>query len=239
MTSEALYKTIFKDLQAQIENGIYEKSDLLPTEANLCKQYNVSRVTIRQAIQLLVDHHYVQKIQGSGSHVIYSPQKKILDRSPKIKSFSQEIHGMNKTPSAKVIKFELTFATKKLSQDLSLEMQSPVFYYERLLYADEIPFCFEYGYMPVKYFPDFSILNLTTSKMNYIENEKNLLISYTTQVVNAISANKKLHLFLNVPVDSPLLEVTHLSYTKEDTPLFKTCIIFDSKKYTAHFIKTK
>ncbi|MEO1768908.1 GntR family transcriptional regulator [Candidatus Enterococcus ferrettii] len=239
MTSEALYKSIFNDLCKQIEEGIFSKGDILPTEAKLGKKYNVSRVTIRQAMQLLAENDYVKKIQGSGSHVTYSPVKTTLDRSSKIRSFSEEMLSIQKVPSAQVLKFELVFASNQLSKELDLEEKAPLFYYERILFADEEPYCFEYGYMPTKYFPDFTITNLTGSKMKYIEDERNFSLVYSQQIVHAILADEKLHNYLKVSLNSPLLEVTHFAYTKEALPLHKTCTIFDSTKYQAHFIKIK
>lgn len=239
MTSEALYKAIFHDLCKQIEEGIFSKGDLLPTEAKLGEKYNVSRVTIRQAIQLLAENGYVKKIQGSGSHVIYSPVKTTLDRSSRIRSFSEEMLSIQKVPSAQVLKFELIFSSKQLAKELDLDEKEPLFYYERILFADDEPYCFEYGYMPTKHFSDFTITNLTGSKMRYIEEERNFSVVYSQQIVHAILADKKLHEYLDVSLNSPLLEVTHFAYTKEAMPLHKTCTIFDSTKYQAHFTKIK
>lgn len=239
INSEALYKSIFHDLSKRIEDGEYSRGDLLPTEAKLCKIYNVSRVTIRQAIQLLVEENYVKKIQGSGTHVIYSQVKTTLRRSSKIRSFSEEMARLGKAPTAKPIKFEMVFANKVLAEELNLEEQEPLFYYERILLADDKPYCFEYGYMPIKHFPDFSITHLTGSKMRYIEEDRGFTVDHTHQIVHAILANETLHEYLDVPIGSPLLEVTHFAYTAEELPLHKTCVIFDSTRYQANFVKTK
>jgi len=75
--------------------------------------------------------------------------------------------------------------------------------------------------------------------MKYIEKDKKYNVAYTNQIVHAILANEKLHNILQVPINSPLLEVTHIAYTDETLPLHKTCTIFDSTKYQAHYIKIK
>lgn len=239
MSSEPLYKTIYFELKKKIEDGHYTKGDRLPSEEKLSIQHNASRVTIRQAIQLLVKEGYIQKKQGSGSHVIYSPIKTAIDRSSKIRSFSEEMTRIGKVPSAKVIRFELTTASSILSEELEIEVNAPIYYYERILFADEYPYCFEYGYMPVSLFPEFSIAHITASKMRYIEAEKHFKVAYTHQIVHAILAEEKLHNILKVPTGSPLLEVTHIAYTEDTLPLHKTCIVFDSNKYQAHYIKTR
>lgn len=239
MTSEPLYKSIYYELKKKIEDGLYSKDDYLPTENKLSKKYNVSRVTIRQAIQMLVEDGYVQKKQGSGTHVIFSPIKTAIDRSSKIKAFSDEMRRLGKNPSAQVLKFEMTTSSKSLSEELEIKENDLIYYYERTLLADDQPYCFEYGYMPISLFSDFSIAHITGSKMKYIEKDKKYNVAYTHQIVHAILANEKLHNILQVPINSPLLEVTHIAYIDETLPLHKTCTIFDSTKYQAHYIKIK
>ncbi|MDD3028152.1 MAG: GntR family transcriptional regulator, partial [Erysipelotrichaceae bacterium] len=139
---EALYKTIADKLMNDIENGQYQKGDILPTEAKLGGIFNVSRVTVRQAIDILVAKNYVKKIRGSGTHVIYSKKDAILDRSSKIISFSEEMRLLNKKSSSKIIEFKLVKATPEIIAELALENDAMVLYYERVLYGDEFPYCF-------------------------------------------------------------------------------------------------
>jgi DNA-binding GntR family transcriptional regulator len=237
--SEPLYRSIAKDLLQKIESEFYVKGDILPTEAKLGLIYNVSRVTIRQAIRLLVEENYVKKVQGSGTHVIYSKQMQTLDRSAKIIAFSDEMRLLGKTPSAKIIAFQLTQANHVLAKELNIEEGSSIFFYERMLYGDNFPYCFEQGFMPVAYFPDLTIAHLEASKISYVEQTKQLPIDYSHQVVHATLADEKKSRLLQVPVNAPLLEVTHITYDIEDQAIMKTKVSFDSSQYQAHFIKQR
>lgn len=239
MIEEALYKYVAKQLSTEIENYTYKKGDLLPTEAKLCVQFNVSRVTIRQAIQILVEKNYVKKIRGSGTHVIYSHKDLISNRSSKIISFSEEMRTIGKISSAKIIEFKLINADKIITEDLSLSDDAKVIYYERILYGDDIPYCFEIGYMPLDYFPDFTIADLMDSKIKYIEEKKQFKIDYSHQIVHAIMPNKKIQNYLNIDANIPLVEVTHITYETTGIPLEKTIVTFDSNSYQAHFIKKR
>ncbi|WP_300119346.1 GntR family transcriptional regulator [uncultured Enterococcus sp.] len=239
MNNEALYVQVFSELKNQIEHGKLKKGQKLPTEAKLCKYFNVSRVTIRKSLQILENKGYISKVQGSGSVVIFSHAKSIINKSTKIRSFSNEMRAVGKKPSAKIIKFELLQANEILAAELQLTNNENIFYYERILYGDNDPYCFEYGYMPLRYFPEFSIAHLIESKMDYIENNKHIDIAYTHQVVHAILSDKKLHDYLQTEIGYPLLKITHIAYSINVIPINKTCVIFDSNKYEAHFVKYK
>lgn len=239
MAGEPLYKSIAKQLINDIESGIYIRGDILPTEAKLCKKYNVSRITVRQALDILTKNDYVKKIQGSGTHVTYFKYNTILHRSESMRSFTDEMKEIGRQPSAKVIKFELIFADKKLALELGLQESSEVFYYERILYGDNHPYCYETGYMPYVLFPDLTIKYLQNSKNKYIEEQRNIKLAYSHQIVNAILSDKKLNQYLDVAVNIPLLNVVHISYDINGIPIEKVCNIFDSRLYNANFLKRK
>ena len=64
------FHDIFLELEQQIVQGDYQPGDLLPSENQLVETYNVSRETIRKALNLLINAGYIQKKQGKGSIVL-------------------------------------------------------------------------------------------------------------------------------------------------------------------------
>lgn len=56
-----LYKKIENELQEKIEAGVYQEGELIPKEIELAETYQVSRPTIRQAVQGLVDKGLLEK----------------------------------------------------------------------------------------------------------------------------------------------------------------------------------
>ncbi len=64
-----LYYQIQNDLFSEIESGKYHAGDRLPSERDLAVQYDVTRMTVRQAIKNLVEQGYLEVRQGSGMYV--------------------------------------------------------------------------------------------------------------------------------------------------------------------------
>lgn len=71
--STNLYDQVRQDIQARIENGEFKPGELLPTEEELCRQYNVSRITVRRAISDLAANFYVTRKRGVGTTVTRRP----------------------------------------------------------------------------------------------------------------------------------------------------------------------
>jgi len=63
------YETIAEDIQSKILSGFYKPDEKLPQEMELCRQYGTSRITIRQAMELLVNRGLITKRRGTGTLV--------------------------------------------------------------------------------------------------------------------------------------------------------------------------
>lgn len=237
MKNVPLYKTIADEIKLDIRNQKYLKGSLIPTEASLCKVFSVSRVTIRKAIDILVNDQYIEKRQGSGSRVIYSPPKNIIHRSEKIVPFFEEMKNNGIIPSAQVIKFEMANADNYIQSRMNLKSNEAVYYFERIMFGNDKPLCIEKGYMPVNYFPDLSVMVLAKSRLKYIE-EKNYTIDYTHQLIRAISADQKLSTYLNTDFAAPLLEINHITFDNDGRVLDCISTIYNSENYQPQFIRS-
>ena len=67
--SASLYEQVRRDLLQRIVNGEFKAGDLLPTEETLCKEYGVSRITVRRAVADLVANYIVTRKRGLGTIV--------------------------------------------------------------------------------------------------------------------------------------------------------------------------
>ena len=87
-----LYLQLETILKSEIEHGKYNKGDLFPSERMLIEQYDVSRVTVRQALGALAQAGYLQGSRGIGTEVVY---EKIDEHMKSVISFTEEMQRHN------------------------------------------------------------------------------------------------------------------------------------------------
>ena len=111
------YETIADDIQSKILSGFYKPDEKLPQEFELCKQYDASRTTVREAMQLLVYKGFITKQRGSGTYV-----KAVSGGSAIQNSFamSQQFGGFSKDKEGSVVtsdvhEFQLVPASKEIA----------------------------------------------------------------------------------------------------------------------------
>jgi len=234
-----LYRSIAENLKEKIESSQYPHGTQLPTEARLTEIYHASRVTIRQAIQILVRQGYVKKRQGSGSQIIYSHQNALRERSSKIESFTEEIRATGLIPSKHMLNFAIITLSNNLANDLQVSPSSQAYHYQRLICTDKTPFCLEEGFIPLDPFPDLTVSDLLHSKLNYYEQKKHIEISFSHQIVQAITPTEEQCNLLQLSKPKPLLRIKNLIYQANGLPLDETIQTFDADIYPASFIKVR
>ncbi|MFV0561441.1 MAG: GntR family transcriptional regulator, partial [Enterococcus sp.] len=158
-----LYKQIRDDIRKKIEADEYKESERIPTEFELADQYGVSRPTIRQAVQALVDEGYLEKRKKRGTIVI---KPKIQQEfTHVIESFDSEMHRKGMAPKTKVIYFKQTKASEEVAENLGLVVGEAVYKLTRLRYAAEKPIVLVTSYIPSHLFPDFEEIDFEKKKM--------------------------------------------------------------------------
>lgn len=124
-----LYLQIYKELQKRIENGEYRENELIPSEASLQAEFNVSRITIRRSLQDLELAGFIKIKKGKGAIVL--PQRKYSDLVG-VSSFSQEAVKAGERPSSIILNFEEMKATGIVCDYLQLQEGSKIYHLKRL-----------------------------------------------------------------------------------------------------------
>ena len=140
-----LYCKLADIIEEKIDSGVWKKGMMIPSERELCKQYDMSRITVRNAIDGLVRQGKLEKIQGKGTFV---QGKSIIQNLGNVYSFSREMEKQGKISSTKLVCRELTSASAKVAHALGIEENDPVIYVERLRCAENVPIMLEKSYFP-------------------------------------------------------------------------------------------
>lgn len=142
------YTIIEHDLLTKIKNGTYKPDTLIPKETELMEIYHVSRPTVRQAIQALVNKGLLAKRKRRGTIVV---QNKISQEfAHVIESYNDEVKNKGLTPRTHVILLQKELPTQEVYNSLKITKDDYVFKLVRLRYADDQPVVLVTSYIPYK-----------------------------------------------------------------------------------------
>ncbi|MBA2175040.1 GntR family transcriptional regulator [Halobacillus locisalis] len=209
-----LYRRIAQQIKKEIESGQWKQGDSIPAELHLSEKYEASRVTVRQAIKVLVEEGLLEKIQGSGTYV---KEQKIEHNIFELISFTEEMRSLSKEPVNRVLDFQLIHPPDHVQRKLKLSDNEKVFYVRRQRLVDEVPYVLEDTYLPVNLFPNLSYQIMTGSKYDYIEKEVGKKIKDSFQEVIPVLPSEDIAEALTVNVDTPILKIQSYSVFEDGT----------------------
>jgi GntR family transcriptional regulator len=173
-----LYIQLMEIILKMIEEGKYLEHDKLPSERELCEQFDVSRITVRQTFQELEKDGYIYKKHGKGT---YAAPKKHAQQLLTVWSFAEEMKRSDKHPETKVLSFDRILPTEKVRLALRFQGTEEVFKVTRLRLANGVPLLYEVSYLPVNLFPGLTREQLEEKPMYQVFEE-----NYSVKVEKAI-----------------------------------------------------
>ena len=213
--SSPIYIKIHNQLRENIEDGKWKVGEKIPAERELAGQFNVSRMTLRQAIQELVDEGILERRVGSGTFVA---NRKVQERMSGVTSFTDLMKSLGKVPSSTTISYHLTIPSQVEIEKLALKEGDQVVRMERIRSGNDVPICFEVATIPANLVKGLSKEEVTTSFWETLEHKAHLYPGHAVQHISATKANERIETYLNVKRGDPLLRMTQLSYLQDGTP---------------------
>lgn len=210
-----VYIQIHDQIKSEIEQGIWKIGDRLPSERELAVKFNVSRMTLRQAIQNLADEGILERKIGSGTYVA---REKVQEKMSGATSFTEIMESQNRVPSSRTISYFLTSPSSSEMEKLKLEKDETILRMERIRYADDIPICFEVASIPQKIIADYSKSEITNSLYRVLEEKSGHKIGAANQTITAILASDKIAEYLEVKKGDAVLRLRQTSYFDDGTP---------------------
>lgn len=208
-----LYSAIKDDLLAKIKDGLYKEGDIIPSEVDLAKNYGVSRPTIRQALQILVNEGYLEKRRRRGTIVTKPKIEQAFAMG--VRSFEDDMIRAGRVVRSAVIIFKREIAGEEVATHLELPQHSEVFKLVRLRYVDEQPNVFVESYLPAERYPSLDTYDFTTKRLYGAMEEIRKPVVRAHRKLEAIKADSALAALLDIDAGDPLF-LFHTTGRDED-----------------------
>jgi GntR family transcriptional regulator len=139
--TQPLYQQLQRAIREAIEKRLLAPDDALPAERQLATELAVSRITVRKAIDGLVEEGLLVRRQGSGNFVASRIEKNFA----KLTSFSEDMRSRGRNPRSEWLKRTRGAVTPEEALTLRLSPGAPVYRFHRIRFADDAPMCLEYA----------------------------------------------------------------------------------------------
>lgn len=205
------HQQIADQLREEIADEHFEPGDKLPSEKRLCEYFDVSRITVRQALTALENEGLIFKKQGIGAFV---SKEKPLQTLVHLTDFAEDMRRAGFTTSSELIRFEKTEPVMDVNLTLALPPDHPLIRIDRVRMADGKPVAFDITWMPPSYGQLLMDEDLKTKTIyEILEDQYSIPILAGMYKFTACPADAYVAQHLNVNVNTALLRIDRCSKT--------------------------
>lgn len=213
-SSVPLYEQISHWLLAEVEHGRLRPGGKAPSEFEMARTFEVSRTTVRKALERLVSEGVLYRRPGLGTFV---SSHRIEFGASSSESFSATMDALEVPHRTRVLVAAVVPAPVAPARQLGIANDMPVVCVRRLRFVDDEPAALHTTYVPAAY---QSILDHDlTGSLHTAMRAVGAAVSDTDDEVEAVSAGGEEATLLTVPDGTPLLQMTGTGYSSSRVPL--------------------
>jgi GntR family transcriptional regulator len=226
-----------RDLKEQMISGKLSPGQQLPSEAQLTTRFHVSRVVVRQALQILDEQGLIIKVRGKGTYV---SQKLAEDATPRISGSLEDLIRMGPEVSIRVVEFRLVRAGGDLAEAFACDEGTDLFHVQRVRLVDDKPLAVLVNHMPYEVGACIPLSDLSREPLIVlIETRAGRQIEWASQVFEAVAADEQMADLLEVDLLTPLLKLTLTAYSVDGSVVDLAEVFYRSDRYKHHGFLTR
>lgn len=209
-TSIPGYKKIAGEITQRIHNGQYPSKSYLPSENKLAREFDVTRTTIRKALNILKQQGTIESFQGKGYRVksLFWEQSLLH-----FYSFGRDIAENLLYPETDLISLQEISELKDVEEFNNQKLWEIT----RLRKMDEVPLILETSYIPVKLIPDIDAEALSQDSLYTILEENDIQIIKAKEYLEPVIPSLQVQKYLEINADNPLFQtVRHTFDNKQE-----------------------
>ncbi|HSV35803.1 MAG TPA: GntR family transcriptional regulator [Ramlibacter sp.] len=212
-----LYAQIKDILRARILEGTYQPHQQMPSESDMMAAFNVSRITVRQALNDLQNEGLIFRMHGKGTFV--SKPKAFQDLG-RLQGFGEAMRQMGYETFARVISVRTVTPTAQVQERLQLPKRAKVTELQRLRFLNREPISLDVTYLPTSLGARLAREDLATRDVFVIlENDYGLSLGHADLQIGSTLADEHLADQLKVEEGSPVLVIERTTHTSDGLPI--------------------
>ncbi|WP_242132547.1 GntR family transcriptional regulator [Aestuariivivens marinum] len=201
---------------------------LLPKEMTLSKKLGVSRNTVRQAVNTLVNEGLIERKKGVGTKVVH---KKINTRLDNWISFTKEMQNQGIEVVNYMSRISLVKAPEEVAIALSINPKKKLFKLEKIRGSKEAKYLYSESY----FHPRVGIHgneNFNLPLYELLENEHDIIVSNSKETLSAVTATPNISSLLDIDKVMPLLKRERLVCDPGDRPIEYNVVYYRTDYFT-------
>jgi DNA-binding GntR family transcriptional regulator len=224
-SSEPAYVQLANIVRRQIAEGAFRPGDQLPSEAQLCRAYGISPMTVRRSINLLADQGVVSTAQGRGTFV----------KTLELNTANFDLHelkdllGRGTEVETRLLDVRVVSVDERTARKLQINVGDPAIYIRRLFNSNGQPVFYQRAYLI--YDPTRPIVEAemdVTSLQGLFAPSDHSLLKWGQINVEAVLMNAEEAEILQSPLPSAGLFLEHLFYDFDERPISWGIFVFRS-----------
>lgn len=224
-----LYQQLKSLIEDRIASGEWLPGTQVPSERELCEQFQISRITVRLALADLVNEGRLVRTQGRGTFVAHP---RIEQRLTSLTGFTQDMQSRGKRAGSQVLQLESTAALPNVARALQLKVGEPVILLKRLRLADSEPVAVETAYLP-----EIVCHGLVKEKLDgkslydLLRKNYNIHPTRAEQQLEAVACPAAEAKLLGIRRGSPVLHIHRLTFGRDGRPFETVESFYRGDKY--------
>ena len=225
-SASPLYRQLMQRLRGDIASGVYPVHSRIPSEQELCGKYQVSRVTVRKALQELTQEGLLKRHQGKGTFVC---APRIRQSLKDVNSFHDACRLMGSVPGTRLVSAQVIHAGADVADDLQLRDETVV-EIVRLRLADDMPVMLETNCFPMAY--EGLLQEELTGSLYALLESRGVEAARGIHEISLCYATPAQARLLGVEAGAALLQLNQIIYDQHGTPLHTSHQVIRGDRFT-------
>ena len=212
-----LYHQIYMILRNKILNREFVEGDLLPSEVETSRTYDVSRITAKRALNDLAEEGLVVRERGRGTRVIHRGVLPPLKAN--VEGMLENIMSMGLETEVSLLSFDYVHPSAAVASALACSTEDIVQRAVRVRYLEDAPFSYLTTYVPEAVGSGYSREDLASTPLLSLLERGGVQVTRADQTLTATAADAEVASLLDVELTAPLLRIQRIVYDQQARPV--------------------